>query len=56
MNLQEKNPRYLEQLGDINFAMEDIKAAKEAWQMALKAGGNPAVLNKKISGESTLNN
>ena len=54
--LQEKNPRYLEQLGDINFAMEDIKAAKDAWQMALKAGGNPAVLNKKISGESTLNN
>lgn len=56
LNLEEMNPRFLEQLGDVKLEMNDAEGAKSAWKKALKAGGNPDKLKKKINGEASLNN
>ncbi|WP_235297489.1 tetratricopeptide repeat protein [Portibacter marinus] len=50
------NPRMLEHQGDVLWALDEQSAAKESWKMAIKAGGNPDRINKKISGEANLNN
>lgn len=52
----EDNARHLEHLGDVHMALNDVNAAKAAWKNAIKAGGNPEILNKKIKGESDYNN
>lgn len=52
---EKANPRFLEHLGDIKYAMKDQSAAKDAWKQALKAGGNEERLSKKISGEINPN-
>ena len=48
--------RHLEHLGDVHKSLSDMNAAKAAWKQAIKAGGNPEQLNKKIKGESDFNN
>ncbi|GLR18532.1 tetratricopeptide repeat protein [Portibacter lacus] len=53
---QQPNPRILDHLGDVYWIMNEKDSAKESWKKAIKAGGNPAVINKKINGETDLNN
>jgi tetratricopeptide (TPR) repeat protein len=52
----EDNVRHLDHLGNVHMALNDLVSAKAAWKQAIKAGGNPEVLNKKIKGESDFNN
>lgn len=56
LSFAELNPFYLEQLGDIHAATDNMDVAKEAWRQAIKSGGNKDRLNKKISGQQNLNN
>jgi len=53
---KQDNPRILDHLGDLYWITNEKASAKSAWKKAVKAGGNPERINKKISGEGAFNN
>jgi tetratricopeptide (TPR) repeat protein len=53
---KDTSARHLDHLGDVQMGLNNVDAAKSAWKQAIKAGGNPEILNKKIKGESDFNN
>ncbi len=53
---KQANHRMLDHLGDIHAAKNEGQLAQESWKKAIKAGGNPDRIRKKIKGEEDLNN
>ncbi len=52
---EKANSRFLEHMGDIQYAMKEKDKAVSSWKKALKAGGNEVRLKKKIEGDVNEN-